>query len=330
MVSPPSNPHDAYFRCVMARPADAASEIRAALPATITARLDLTTLRLQPGSFVSRELRSRYSDLLYSVEFDGRDAYVYVLIEHQSGNDRFMALRMLEYVVNIWAQYRREHPATEVLPPVIPLVVHSGHASRWTAPTELRPLFDLDAPTYDLLHPYLPQFSFLLDDVAALDLAALRARDLTPATRVMLVLHKIAPGSAQLGDDMLELIEDLQAMEADPNVDLRPTFSYILIVGDTPEEDLDPVIEQLGPRAKEAIVTTAERLRAEGEARGEARGKAQGRAEGRAEMLIEQLVEKFGAVPAEMVARVRAADLDRLREWTRRVLTADTLDEIFA
>ncbi|GGN73098.1 hypothetical protein GCM10011610_15150 [Nocardia rhizosphaerihabitans] len=71
----------------MARPADAASEIRAALPATITARLDLTTLRLQPGSFVSRELRSRYSDLLYNVQFDGRDAYVYVLIEHQSGNE---------------------------------------------------------------------------------------------------------------------------------------------------------------------------------------------------------------------------------------------------
>lgn len=146
----------------------------------------------------------------------------------------------------------------------------------------------------------------------------------------MLVLHKIAPGSSQLGDDMLELIEDLQAMKADPNVDLRPTFSYILIVGDTPEEDLDPVIEQLGPRAKEAIVTTAERLRAEGEARGEARGKARGRAEGRAETLIEQLTEKFGAVPAALVARVRAADVDRSREWTRRVLTANTLDEIFA
>lgn len=224
MVSPPSNPHDAYFRCVMGRPVDAASEIRVALPATITARLNLTTS---------------------------------------------------------------------------------------STPTS-------------------PQFSFLLDDVAALDLAALRARDLTPATRVMLVLHKIAPGSSQLGDDMLELIEDLQAMKADPNVDLRPTFSYILIVGDTPEEDLDPVIEQLGPRAKEAIVTTAERLRAEGEARGEARGKARGRAEGRAETLIEQLTEKFGAVPAALVARVRAADVDRSREWTRRVLTANTLDETFA
>ncbi|MET9212134.1 MULTISPECIES: RpnC/YadD family protein [Actinomycetes] len=110
-------------------------------------------------------------------------------------------------------------------------------------------------------------------------------------------------------------------MEADPTVDLRPTFSYILIVGDTPEQDLDPVIEQLGPRAKEAIMTTAERLRAEGEARGEARG--------RAEILVEQLIEKFGTVPAELSARVRTADLDRLRLWARRVLTADTLDEVF-
>ncbi|MFE7720745.1 hypothetical protein ACFU44_17075 [Nocardia rhizosphaerihabitans] len=97
-------------------------------------------------------------------------------------------------------------------------------------------------------------------------------------------------------------------------------------MGDTPEEDLDPVIEQLGQRAREAIVTTADRLRAEGEARGEALG----RALGRAEILVVQLVEKFGDVPADAVARVFAADLDQLREWTRRVLSADTLDEFFA
>ncbi|MFC4126036.1 hypothetical protein [Nocardia rhizosphaerae] len=69
-------------------------------------------------------------------------------------------------------------------------------------------------------------------------------------------------------------------------------------------------------------MTTAERISAEAEARGEARG--------RAEPLIEQLIMKFGAVPAAVAARIRAGSMDQLREWIRRVLTVDTIDEVFA
>ncbi|MET8776742.1 Rpn family recombination-promoting nuclease/putative transposase [Nocardia sp. NPDC004654] len=52
--------HDAYFRHVLSRPADAASELRSALPEAVAARVDWGRLELQPGSFVSKHLRSRY------------------------------------------------------------------------------------------------------------------------------------------------------------------------------------------------------------------------------------------------------------------------------
>jgi predicted transposase YdaD len=45
--------------------------------------LDLESLRLMPGSFVDDELRSRHTDLLFSVTFRGRPALIYVLFEHQ-------------------------------------------------------------------------------------------------------------------------------------------------------------------------------------------------------------------------------------------------------
>ncbi|MFJ4655827.1 Rpn family recombination-promoting nuclease/putative transposase [Nocardia sp. NPDC088792] len=66
----PSNPHDAYFRQVMSRPADAAGEFQAVLPKGIATRLDWDTLTLQPCSFVSQQLRSRYSDLLSRTRLD--------------------------------------------------------------------------------------------------------------------------------------------------------------------------------------------------------------------------------------------------------------------
>jgi hypothetical protein len=182
-VSPP-NPHDAYFRQVLGRAADAAAQLREVLPDAVAARIDWAHLALVSGSFVSAQLRSRYSDLLFRTRIDGHDAYIYLLVEHQSGSDGLMAFRMLDYLVNIWNHYLREHPDAKTLPAVVPVVVHSNHTGRaWNAPTELADLIDLDPAARDTLDPYLPRLRFLLDDVAVLDLPALMTRNLTPAAR---------------------------------------------------------------------------------------------------------------------------------------------------
>ncbi|MBF6416816.1 RpnC/YadD family protein [Nocardia cyriacigeorgica] len=83
----------------------------------------------------------------------------------------------------------------------------------------------------------------------------------------------------------------MRILESDlhPSTDLKVHFRYLLIVGDTPETDLDQVIEQLGPRAKEAIVTTAERLMAQGRAEGMAEGRAEGEVRGQREVLLRLL-----------------------------------------
>jgi len=72
-------------------------------------------------------------------------------------------------------------------------------------------------------------------------------------------------------------------------------------------------------------MTTAEMLRAEGEARGEARGEALGRGEA----IVQVLTVKFGALPEDVPGRVRAAASEQIQEWTVRAVTADTLDQVF-
>ncbi|WP_157535510.1 hypothetical protein [Nocardia inohanensis] len=105
------------------------------------------------------------------------------------------------------------------------------------------------------------------------------------------------------------------------NGQLEPLVTYILTVGKTSVADLGPVIDRLGPRAKEVIMTTAEQLRAEGEALGEAKG--------RAETLIELLSLKFGPLTDATSAAIRTADSAQLRAWTARVLTAGSVEEVF-
>jgi hypothetical protein len=91
-------------------------------------------------------------------------------------------------------------------------------------------------------------------------------------------------------------------------------------VGETPADQLHELVTQLGPQAEEAYMTTAEMLRAEGEARGEARG--------RAAMFVELLTLKFGPLPPAATQAVHAASPDQLHTWAARVLTADTLDQV--
>ncbi|WP_040698331.1 Rpn family recombination-promoting nuclease/putative transposase [Nocardia vinacea] len=329
MAANPSNPHDAYFRNVLGRPAEAASELRLVLPREIVARLDWATLEVQSGTFVSDELRSRQSDLLFRTRLDGHDAFVYILLEHQSRSDNLMPFRMLEYIVSIWNHYLRAQPDARSLPPIIPVVVHVGPTGcRWTAPMDVAELIDVDADTRAALGDCMPRLRYILDDINAVDLPALLRRPLTPAAKVMLFLQKTASGNTDLVAQLLLLHPELRAIIAGPGgkQDFRIIVKYIMLVGDMNPDDLDPLADQLGHEAKDVIVTTADRLRAEGRAEGEARGEARWRAA----TLIEQLTFKFGRLPASVEQAVRDGGLEQLKLWSARVLTASSLDDVLA
>ncbi|MGV9837486.1 Rpn family recombination-promoting nuclease/putative transposase [Nocardia niigatensis] len=332
MADPPNNPHDAYFRHVLAKPANAAGELRAVLPPAVSVLVDWDALERQPCSFVTPELRSRFSDLLFRTRLACHDAFIYVLVEHQSQPHPLMPFRMLEYMVRIWNHYIDDHPKADTLPVVIPVVVHaSPNGRRWNKPTELADLISIDPGTRTALGDYLPSLRFLLDDLAAVDVPALLARKLTPEARVMFVLLKRAQGNRHLDKDLTLLLDDFGAMLAASGgkAQLVCALTYILIVGEISESDLGSVIGQLGPQAREVIMTTADRLRAEGRAKGRAEGEARGEAKWRAQALIEQLSEKFGTLTAETVATVRSATPERLRVWSARVLTAGSIDAVF-
>ena len=81
---------------------------------------------------------------------------------------------------------------------------------------------------------------------------------------------------------------------------------------------------QVGREAAEEIMTTAEMLRREGEAR----GKATGKAEGKREALLLLLRQRFGRLPAAAVARIDKADAPTLDVWFGSVLTASSLDDV--
>ena len=67
-----------------------------------------------------------------------------------------------------------------------------------------------------------------------------------------------------------------------------------------------------------------------GEDRGREQGLQQGRLEGEARMLLRQLERRFGPVSEDVTGRVRSAPEAQLEQWFDRVLTATSLDDVFA
>jgi hypothetical protein len=54
------------------------------LPAALVARIDWSTLQAVDPAATGRDLRQLTSDLLFRVEVDGNEAFIYLLVEHQS------------------------------------------------------------------------------------------------------------------------------------------------------------------------------------------------------------------------------------------------------
>jgi len=108
-------------------------------------RLDFSTLQLMNPHFVSEEFQQRESDLVWEVQLkdSGERLYLYVLLELQSTVDRFMARRLLTYLLLLYEWLARQKKLTPsgLLPPVLPLVLYNG-AQPWNAARELAELVE--------------------------------------------------------------------------------------------------------------------------------------------------------------------------------------------
>ncbi len=121
-----TNPHDSFFQGMFSRREVAANFFSTYLPEPILQQIDLDTLVISKDSFVDEELRHHYSDLLYTVKHRQKDLHLYLLFEHKSSPDHWIALQLLRYMVRIWEQSRKQQPKAKKLPIIIPLVLYHG------------------------------------------------------------------------------------------------------------------------------------------------------------------------------------------------------------
>jgi Putative transposase, YhgA-like len=205
----------------------------------------------------------------------------------------------------------------------IPLVVYQG-PGRWVSPVQLLDVIDLGPGGRQAVQAWLPRFEFLLDDLTRAGEDQLLARELTPAALVTLLLLKTARGSPQITADLRRWTGHLRAVLDSPGGSeaFIVLLTYIELVSDAPVGELRDLAASLGPDAEEAYVTTADMLRAEGEARGKASGKAEGIL-----VVFEQRGIDVDERSRELIES--CTDLDTLNGWFRRAFKVDKASGLF-
>lgn len=266
-------PHDATFRQFLTQPEIARDFMELHLPAELRAVCDLSTLKLESGSFVEDDLRQYFSDVLYSLKTaQGDDGYVHVLIEHQSSPDKHMAFRLLRYAVA--AMQRHLEAGHKKLPLVIPVLFYTGkrrpypYSTRW-----------LDEFTDPALANRLYSTAFPLVDVTIIpDEEIAEHRSMAALTLLQKHIHQ---------RDLAELVDKLVPILLAGYLSSSQVVSlihYIVQAGET--ADAEALVRELAhrvPQHGDALMTIAQQLEQKGMEKGMEKGIQLGREEGRSE-----------------------------------------------
>lgn len=326
---------------------------RCALPEALAAAIDWQSLTQLPNTLTDDELRKHLADDLFTVRLRDHDLWLVLQPEHKSRADRGLVLQHLRYSLHYWLKWVSEHPRADGLPPILPVLFHHG-AEPWDGPTSLCEHFDLaglatvrahDPLLADLIAAHSVALRTSVIDLARHDEEWLRTTpfpDLAKLTVLCLGFVRFqgpAEGLATL-ERWRELIASLRRAPWG-QLGFAGLESYLLHITDLTPEQLHTMFQRsIGPH--DEFVSTAERLRREGQELGKEIGKdlgkelgkeiglAEGRMQHAAETLLRLLRRRFGELPPTVPPKLAGATIADLDRWTDRVLDASALADVFA
>lgn len=255
-------PHDAAFKAFLTHPDTARDFIKLHVPAEFRAICDLSTLKLESGSFVEEDLRAYYSDVLYSVKTTEGEGYIHVLIEHQSTPDRHMAFRLMRYAIA--AMQRHLDAGNKKLPLVVPVLFYTGRRSPYPYSTDWLQGFsnrDMAARLYGTAFP-------LVDVTVIPDDEIMTHRSMAALTLLQKHIHR---------RDLSELLDRLAATLLTGHLtghQLISLINYLIQAGET--DDAEAFVRNLAqkvPQHEEALMTIAQQLEQKGIEKGRQEGK---------------------------------------------------------
>jgi predicted transposase/invertase (TIGR01784 family) len=236
--------------------------LKAHLPKDLSERIDFECLTMEPRSFINDLRKETTVDILFKTRIDLEEAYIYLLLEHQSTPDELMPFRIVKYSCNA-IDYCLKINKTKKIPLIYPLVIYHGKQP-YPFSTDINDL--VDAPKQLVEKYFLKPFQLL--DLGRIDDESIRqnawsgimefalkhifARDILPHLRnIADLMQQVAK---QGGSDYLAIV-----------------LQYLLERGELSDKDafFNLIDQQISHQVGEKIMSLAQQLRQEGKIAGE-------------------------------------------------------------
>ena len=322
-----SQPHDSLVRYTFGQLQHAASFFRENLSATLASAIRWDELKLLGGSFVDEQLRQTETDLLYQVPLhdttQGADAerslFLYLLFEHQSTTDRWMPLRLLRYMGEIWQRHIGEQPGVVGLPPIIPIVLAQVAGGWKVSPQFHDQVLWPKAPLLrESLEVHQPQFEHSLIDLAGIDLHALRGSLVARLTQGLLKI-RIEGDDGVVVDWALPLLAEADRAKIGPD-SMLPLYRYLLSVTGLNKEEFRARLARsaISGDTTQSIMTLADQLINEGLLKGREEGREEGREQGALIGRLQTLQRLLGRA-ADPLSALAGMPKDQLESMAARL-----------
>lgn len=317
------NIHDAFFKDLFSRPEVVRDFFAHHLPTEISELLDLSDFELLKDSYIDPELQSSFSDLLYRVRLKrGGYGFIYILFEHKSYQDKFVAFQLLCYKVRIWEQALKD--GAKKLPPIFPLVLYHG-LPKWNVKRNFSALIDYG--DNEQLKKYEPDFEYYLFDTANYNEEA--ADEEASLIIGLSALKYIFRDEA--GAKLREYLKHLQQMPRDKAVAFIDTLMLYIFGAAAKRVTIEDAkiglqrgfTETTGRKKMESVL---DQLRREGLEK----GLIQGEQKGAANFAIHLLQKKFGKIGKRTESQIRKLSGERLEELGEALLDMEKKTELTA
>ena len=110
------------------------------------------------NTYITKKFKKRETDLIVKLlTYKGVETYIYLLLEFQSTVDKYMALRMLNYITLFYQDLIEQGQVKDkLLPAVFPVVLYTGE-NKYTASLNIEELIE---KPYEKLGKYIPEFQY--------------------------------------------------------------------------------------------------------------------------------------------------------------------------
>lgn len=238
--------HDTFIRAIMGNREVALDYFRACLPEPILKKLDFSSFRQLPDTYVSKELQKSISDIVYACRKadSGVEVKICLLIEHKSYIDKYTPIQIGSYIFSGLLKQISDGESPSL---IIPILLYHGKA-RWEYKT-LAGLFDEIEPE---LQRFIPDYQYVFYNLGQIpddQIQSLRNKFL--AASLLALKYSV------LKDRLSALIPTILTLAGNIDSNLQNSLIvYTFVNSDLSEQQIIELITSLPIQLKETIMNT--------------------------------------------------------------------------